>query len=261
MRARGLPSDTANSSDSAVRQILPIATGMRNMAANSRDFGAGMLSKVDPTHMETRMNSMMNRFSPCATTMIRMDHTHALMTFHKYHIDTAPGRKHAIVETLSLALEIHATLEEEIFYPAMRSIDPDLVDRSIPEHGEMKRLIEELRRLRPEDRSYDATVMSLMREVIRHVADEETKLLPDAERVLGQQRLSELGAQMTRRRMQLMKPRARELTINSIRSFPGATLAVTGLVALGGLLAARAITRPTGMRALARSARVRALTA
>jgi hemerythrin superfamily protein len=211
--------------------------------------------------METRMNHLMNRFSPGATTQIRMDHTHALTTFHKYHIDTSPGRKRAIVETLSLALDIHATLEEEIFYPAMRSIDPDLVDRSIPEHGEMKRLIDELHQLRPEDRSYDTTVMELMRDVIRHVADEETKLLPDAERVLGEQRLSELGAQMTRRRMQLSAPHAGAIAVNTVRSYPAAALAFTGMLALGGVLAARAFTRPAALRTLARPARWRALTA
>jgi hemerythrin superfamily protein len=205
------------------------------------------------------MNYMTNRFSPGATTQIRMDHTHALMTFHKYHIDTSPGRKRAIVETLSLALEIHATLEEEIFYPAMRSIDPDLVDKSIPEHGEMKRLIQELHRLRPEDRSYDTTVMELMRDVIRHVADEETKLLPDAERVLGEQRLADLGAQMTRRRMQLAAPHAGAIAVNTARSYPGVTLALTGVLALGGILAARSFARPSNLRALARPARWRAL--
>jgi hemerythrin superfamily protein len=212
-----------------------------------------------PSTLETRMNYMTNRFSPGATTQIRMDHTHALMTFHKYHIDTSPGRKRAIVETLSLALEIHATLEEEIFYPAMRSIDPDLVDKSIPEHGEMKRLIQELHRLRPEDRNYDTTVMELMRDVIRHVADEETKLLPDAERVLGEQRLADLGAQMTRRRMQLAAPHAGAIAVNTARSYPGVTLALTGVLALGGILAARSFARPSNLRALARPARWRAL--
>jgi hemerythrin superfamily protein len=202
---------------------------------------------------------MIKRMSPSAVTMIRMDHTHALMTFHRYHVDTSPGRKRAIVETLSLALDIHAALEEEIFYPAMRSIDPDLVDKSIPEHGEMKRLIGELHRMRPEDRAYDTTVMDLMREVIRHVADEETKMLPDAERVLGERRLSELGAEMTRRRMQLAAPRTTEIAVNSIRSYPAATLAFTGMVALGGLLAARAFSRPARWRPLARPRRMRAL--
>ena len=205
------------------------------------------------------MNQMMNRFSPNAITQIRMDHTHALMTFHKYHIDTPPGRKRAIVETLSLALTIHAALEEEIFYPAMRSVDPDLVDKSIPEHGEMKRLVAELHELRPEDRNYDATLMDLMREVIRHVADEETKMLPDAERVLGEERLSELGAQMTRRRMQLAAPRAGEMAVNTMRSYPGVTLAFTGVLALGGYLAARAFMRPTPLRSFTRPTPLRSL--
>ena len=206
------------------------------------------------------MNHMKHRFSPGAITQIRMDHTHALMTFHKYHIDTSPGRKRAIVETLSLALTIHAALEEEIFYPAMRSIDPDLVDKSIPEHGEMKRLIEELHRLRPEDRSYDTTVMELMRDVFRHVADEETKLLPDAERVLGEDRLAELGAEMARRRMQLAAPHTGAIAVNTARSYPAATLAFTGILAVGGWLAARAFMRPTpNLRVIARPARLRDL--
>jgi len=149
----------------------------------TRDIAPGLMSKMSTTakvaHLnreptENRMNRMMSRWSPSATTMIRMDHTSAMMTFHKYHVGTSPDRKRAIAETLGLALEIHATLEEEIFYPAMRSVHPDLVDKSIPEHGEMRRLIAQLRQMRPEDRSFDTTMMELMRDVIRHVADEET---------------------------------------------------------------------------------------
>jgi hemerythrin superfamily protein len=196
------------------------------------------------------MLKMMNRLSPRATTMIRMDHTHALMTFHRYHVNTSPSRKRAIAEMLCLALDIHAKLEEEIFYPAMRSVDPDLVEESYGEHGEMKRLIDELHRMQPSDRAYDTTIMSLMRVVITHVAEEETKLLPDAERILGEERLAELGAEMARRRMQLAAPRAGEITVNSIRTFPGATAAITGVMALGGFLIARALTRPAGLRAL-----------
>ena len=196
------------------------------------------------------MNRMLSRISPSATTMIKMDHTHALMTFHRYHIDTPPSRKRAIVETLALALDVHAKLEEEIFYPAMRAIDPDLVEENYAEHAEMKRLIEELRGLRPADRAYDTTVMNLMRVVISHVAEEETKLLPDAERVLGEQRLAELGVEMTRRRMQLVAPHAGELAVNSVRTFPAATAAITGVMAIGGYLLARELTRPSGWRAL-----------
>jgi hemerythrin superfamily protein len=196
------------------------------------------------------MLKMLSHVSPGAITMLRMDHTHALMTFHRYHADTSPSRKRAIVDVLSLALDVHAKLEEEIFYPAMRSVDPDLVQESYEEHGEMKRLIDELTRMEPADREYDLTVMALMREVLRHVADEETKLFPDAERVLGDERLAELGAQMTRRRMQLVAPRAGEITVQSARTFPAATAALAGVVGVGGYLLARALSRPTGWRAL-----------
>jgi hypothetical protein len=104
--------------------------------------------------------------------------------------------------------------------------------------------------LRPADRAYDTTVMNLMRVVISHVAEEETKLLPDAERVLGEQRLAELGVEMTRRRMQLVAPHAGELAVNSVRTFPAATAAITGVMAIGGYLLARELTRPSGWRAL-----------
>ena len=197
-------------------------------------------------------SGMMSRLSPWATTMIRIDHTHAMATFHRYRPDASPGKKHAIGETLSTALEIHARLEEEIFYPAMRRIDPDLVDKSIPEHNEMRRLIARLRGTRPDDRAYDATLLELMRNVMRHVADEETELLPEAERVLGDRRLCELGAQMTKRRFELVGPRAGEIAVNTVRTFPAATLAVTGALALGAFLIGRAFVTPSNAAALAR---------
>lgn len=48
--------------------------------------------------------------------------------------------KRLLVDTICLALEIHAQLEEEIFYPAIREFgrDADMVGESIPEHDEMR---------------------------------------------------------------------------------------------------------------------------
>ena len=149
----------------------------------------------------------LTKLSPGITSMIRMDHTKVLATFHKYRIDTSPDKKQALVTLICDALEVHARLEEEIFYPAMRRVDPTIVEKSVPEHNEMKRVIAKLREMTPGHLSYDATLMELMRDVMHHVADEETTLLPQAERVLGDE-LQSLGAEMTRRRMQLMKPKA-----------------------------------------------------
>jgi len=92
--------------------------------------------------------------------------------------------------------------------------------------------------------------------VMRHVADEETTLLPDAERVLGD-RLNELGAQMTRRRFELAGSRADEIAVNAVRSFPGATLALTSAVVLIAFLGGLALARSPRMRAIPASSAIR----
>ena len=180
------------------------------------------------------MNAILSKVSPSATTMIRMDHTHVLATFHRYKPDTPPQNKKGLVNMICTSLEIHAQLEEEIFYPAMRGIASDaaVVDKSIPEHNEMKRLIGELRGMEPDGAAYDDKVMELMRDVMHHVADEETRLLPDAERLLSD-RLGELGAQMTKRRLELAAPRAGEIAMDTMR----ATSTGTMMMAAGALLA------------------------
>ncbi|MDB5818839.1 MAG: hemerythrin protein [Rhizobacter sp.] len=193
------------------------------------------------------MNSVLAKLSPTITNMIRMDHTHVTTAFHQYEVDTAPSTKKALVTNICLALEVHAQLEEEIFYPAMRAlaVDEAVVQKSVPEHDEMRRLIARLRSLEPTDAAYDDTVMELMRDVLHHVADEETTLLPDAERLLKDQ-LGELGARMTKRRFQLLAPRAGELAVSTVRSLPASTLVMTAGAAAAGLLVLRRLTGRRG---------------
>ncbi len=182
------------------------------------------------------MNMSLGKLSPRITSMIHMDHSHVLALSRRYHADTSPDKKLALVTNACLALEIHAQLEEEIFYPALRAAtgaDP-VLDKSVPEHNEMRQLISRLRHLEPEDAAYDSTFMDLMRVVLHHVADEETTLLPQAERMLGNQ-LRELGQQMTRRRLQLLRPHAVEVAKTTVQSFPIAS-ALTAITAVTALL-------------------------
>jgi len=62
--------------------------------------------------------------------------------------------------------------------------------------------------MEPTDMDYDETFMTLMRDVLHHAAEEETILLPKAERLLGSSRLTELGGEMMKRRLELAKPHA-----------------------------------------------------
>lgn len=180
------------------------------------------------------MNTFTSKLSPSITGMIRLDHTHVLATFHKYDANASASNRQALVDMACLALEIHTQLEEEIFYPAMREVaaENEVLTKSVPEHDQVRDLIGQLRSMTPDDASYTSTFMQLMRSVIHHVADEETVLLPEAERLLAG-RLSELGAEMTKRRLQLAAPHTGELALNTVRTMPASSM----LLAAGALLA------------------------
>jgi hemerythrin superfamily protein len=191
------------------------------------------------------MNTLLSRISPSVTNMIRMDHTHVLTTFHQYEPGASARVKKGLVDQICVAIEIHAQLEEEIFYPAMRAVaDTEFVRKSVPEHDEMRRLINQLRKLEPEDAGFDETFYQLMNNVMHHVADEETLLLPTAERVLADQ-LGELGARMTKRRLQLAAPRTGEIAGSMARSM-GTGAVVAGAGAL--LACSYLLSRPRSLR-------------
>ena len=192
------------------------------------------------------------KLSPTVTDMIRFDHSHVFVTFHQFTQDKSPTVKKALSDTICAALEIHATLEEEIFYPVMQTIDPgdSALEKAPHEHADMKRLIRELRTIRGTDDLHDRVLLELMREVIHHVADEETMLLPAAERKLSKERLIELGVAMNKRRIELLAPQAGKVAISHAVGFSGSTAAwVLGAAgAIGAMLAFSAAGRKAAVQ-------------
>jgi hemerythrin superfamily protein len=190
------------------------------------------------------MFSLSQKLSPTITDMIRFDHSHVLVTFHQYTTNKSPKVRKALADTICNALEIHATLEEEIFYPAIRLLNNDepVIQKSVPEHDQMRQLIAELRVTDPAEMRHQELIMELMRDVIHHVADEETVLLTEAENMMDKDQLSALGVQMTKRRMELVKPKAGRIAIDTAVGFSGSTAAMAaGVAALvaGGLFLAK----------------------
>jgi hypothetical protein len=176
----------------------------------------------------------MSQLSPSVTNQIRLDHTHVLTAFHQYEIGSPARVKKGLVDNVCLAIEIHTELEEEIFYPALRAVaDTEILRKSTPEHDEMRGLITRLRAMTVEDPAFDDTFFELMRHVMHHVADEETLLLPAAERLIPEM-LPELGAQMTRRRLELAGPRAPELATSMARAMSLGSVFAAGSAALAG---------------------------
>lgn len=165
------------------------------------------------------MNPLL-KMSPTITNMIRKDHSDILVTFHQYSTDKNIQTKQTLAESICIALEIHAQLEEDIFYPALNNLiyHETVLAKSVFEHDELRRLIIKLRALQPDNIEFDATFMQLMRNTLHHVADEETFILPDAEKILDNQKLHELGVEMRKLRLKLMPSHTSESVDNTVTS-------------------------------------------
>jgi hemerythrin-like domain-containing protein len=99
---------------------------------------------------------------------------------------------------------VHATIEEEIFYPAAREgiKDEDLVDEATVEHASAKDLIAQIQQSEPDEELYDAKVKVLGEYIDHHVKEEEGELFPQARR--AKLDLDALGEQLLERKSELM---------------------------------------------------------
>jgi len=185
------------------------------------------------------MSSIFNAVTPTATRMIRADHTAVLAQFHKLEPRMSDTVRSAIVRNICHALEIHAQIEEELFYPALRSAglnSPEL-DKSVPEHDDMRQHIERVRSLEENSTAQCEALNELMNTVMHHIADEEARLLPSAEQQMAPEVLNELGARMTRRRLELARPYAAEMAMDMAVGAPMKSAVVAaGTLVAGALL-------------------------
>jgi Hemerythrin HHE cation binding domain len=101
---------------------------------------------------------------------------------------------------VSRHLELHAELEERIFYPACKELKNEkaqkMVGESLEEHLIVKRLIKELEPLNGSDETFESKATVLKESVEHHADEEEEDLFPPAEKEMKDERLRVLGAEM-----------------------------------------------------------------
>ena len=108
-----------------------------------------------------------------AIALLKADHRTVEDLFAKFE-KASGSSKQAIAEEICNDLKIHATIEEEIFYPALRGkIDDDLLDEAYVEHDGAKVLINDILAGGEGDDFYDAKVTVLSEEIEHHVKEEE----------------------------------------------------------------------------------------
>ena len=120
----------------------------------------------------------------------------------------ANGNKKMLVDALCAALSVHAQIEEEIFYPAVRETAKEtdaLMDEAEVEHASAKELVMQRQEMDPEDDLYDAKVKVLSEQIAHHVKEEEKEMFPKAKKA-GLD-LVALGQEMALRKDELIATR------------------------------------------------------
>jgi len=157
-----------------------------------------------------------------ALELLRNDHDEVKKLFDEYEDrkeDADATSKLEIVETICLALVLHASVEEELFYPAVGKAEDagDLIDEAAVEHQSIKDLIAQLQDSTPGDALYDAKVKVLGEYVQHHVHEEEGEIFPKARS--ADIDLDALGRRIKARKEELMQtPTLPEHTITQARS-------------------------------------------
>jgi hemerythrin superfamily protein len=139
-----------------------------------------------------------------AITLLKNDHKTVEDLFKRFEKlgPRAVKSKEDVVARIIRELSIHAAIEEMLFYPAIRqAVDDgndidDMVLESLEEHHIVKWVLSELDGMSAENERFDAKVTVLMENVRHHVEEEEGDLFPQVQKLLGKERLAELGDAM-----------------------------------------------------------------
>ena len=136
------------------------------------------------------------------------DHKEVHGLFQKYKKladkEADADERQPLAEQICLMLSIHATIEEEIFYPAAYAagVDAALLDEAEVEHASCKELIAQIRSMDADDDLYDAKLTVLSEYIEHHVKEEEGELFPKCRK--SSMDLPTLGTQMSERKEALM---------------------------------------------------------
>ena len=141
-----------------------------------------------------------------ALEMLAEDHrkvTKMFEQFEKMKEDEDDDAKQMLIETACAELTVHAQIEEEIFYPALRETldETDLLDEAEVEHASAKQLITELSAMQPGDDLYEAKFTVLGEYMKHHIQEEEKEIFPKVKK--AKMDLDSLGEELRERKMEL----------------------------------------------------------
>lgn len=137
-----------------------------------------------------------------AIALLKADHKTVETLFRKFEQAgrNAKKLKRKLVDQMVRELAVHAVIEEEVFYPAVRAKAPALEDQvleALEEHHVAKWLLKELETLPPEAERFEAKVKVLMESIRHHVEEEENELFPAVRKAFTPRELKDMAEALT----------------------------------------------------------------
>lgn len=141
-----------------------------------------------------------------ATQLLKADHELVSDLFADYQDSDSVAEKRQLAEQICDELTVHARIEEEIFYPAVKKAlnDKELIPEAIVEHATLKTLISEVQGMEPDGEMFDAKIKVMQEYVKHHVKEEQNEIFPKAKSAGVD--MMKLGARMAERKQELRTP-------------------------------------------------------
>jgi hemerythrin superfamily protein len=138
---------------------------------------------------------------PDAISVLKADHKRVEALFKRFEKagDRAHKTRRDVVDQIVEELSVHAAVEEQVFYPAVREAVPEADDdvlEALEEHHVAKWTLSELDGMDPEHERFKAKVTVLIESVRHHIEEEESDLFPKVRQALGRKALTEIGDAM-----------------------------------------------------------------
>ncbi|HEY2774630.1 MAG TPA: hemerythrin domain-containing protein [Candidatus Binatia bacterium] len=150
-----------------------------------------------------------------ALSMLKADHdkVRGLLAQLEKSTERSADKREELLARIALELEIHTTLEEEIFYPAYRDAvkkreDRKLYQEAIEEHHVVDLVMPEIEDTDPGTEVFSAKAKVLKDVVEHHAEEEETRMFPRARKVMEADELKKLAARMEARKTELQGQQA-----------------------------------------------------
>ena len=160
-----------------------------------------------------------------AIVLLKNDHKEIRKAFRAFEKagENAHATKGKLVDKIIELLTVHTYIENEVMYPRIRELLPDLEDdvlESYEEHHVADVLVVELSLMKPDDERFTAKTTVLIENVDHHIEEEEEEWFPKVREGLGRKVLQDLGADMLKAKKKAPRrpsqPSALKKTIDAV---------------------------------------------